>query len=212
MSTIQAADNQVYNTISLNGKLIISKIKKSYPQIQFFLFPITALNLIRLLILLFLSSTAVFPAYAEEHEEYAMINITAGQVGILDDLDGPQRYGLEYRFKSFAGPWGFRLIPAIGAATSNNGANFVYSDLRHDFYLNTRWILIPSFGIGIFHDSEEVNLGHDLEFRSGLEVAYEFRNKMRAGIAIFHLSNGGIADQNPGTESLVFSICIPVFN
>jgi len=33
---------------------------------------------------------------------------------------------------------------------------------------------------------------------------------VRAGVAIFHLSNGGISSQNPGTESLVFSICIPV--
>ena len=139
-----------------------------------------------------------------------MLNITAGQVGILDDLEGPQRYGLEYRFKSFSGPGGFRLIPAIGAAASNNGANFVYADLRHDFYLSDRWLLIPSFGMGIFRDSSEINLGNDLEFRSGIEVAYQFHNKMRAGIAIFHLSNGGISSQNPGTEALVFSVCIPI--
>jgi hypothetical protein len=151
-----------------------------------------------------------FPVIAEEREEYEMINITAGQIGVLDDLNGPQRYGLEYRFTSFAGPGGFRLIPAIGAATSNNGANFIYGDLRHDFYLNSRWILIPSFGMGIFSDSKEIDLGNDLEFRSGVEVAYQFRNKVRAGIAIFHLSNGGISSQNPGTEAIVFSICIPV--
>ena len=153
-----------------------------------------------------------FSAIAEEHTEYEMINITAGQVGIMDDLDGPQRYGLEYRFKSFAGPAGFRLIPAIGAATSNNGANFIYTDLRHDFYLNDRWLLIPSFGLGIFKDSDEINLGNDLEFRSGLEFAYQFRNNIRAGIAIFHLSNGGISSSNPGTEALVFSVCIPIMN
>ncbi|MCK5395070.1 MAG: acyloxyacyl hydrolase [Gammaproteobacteria bacterium] len=149
---------------------------------------------------------------AEDRQEYEMFNITAGQIGILDDLDGPQRYGLEYRFKSFSGPGGFRLIPAVGAARSNNGANFVYSDLRHDFYLNRRWILIPSFGIGIFNDSDEINLGNDLEFRSGVEIAYQFKNKIRAGVAIFHLSNGGISSQNPGTEALVFSICIPVIS
>ena len=156
--------------------------------------------------------TMSFSAYAEERKEYAMLNITAGQVGILDDLDGPQRYGLEYRFKSFAGPRGFRLIPAIGVAASNNGAKFIYSDLRHDFYLGDRWMLIPSFGMGIFDDSEEVQLGNKLEFRSGIEIAYEFRNKVRAGVAIFHLSNGGISNQNPGTEALVFAVCFPIMN
>jgi hypothetical protein len=175
-----------------------------------FFCPITPLNITGILTLTIVFFTTSFSAYAEGREEYAMINITAGQVGILDDPDGPQRYGLEYRFKSFAGPAGFRLIPAIGAATSNNGASFIYSDLRHDFYLSDRWLLIPSLGMGIFKDSDEVDLGNDLEFRSGIEIAYQFRNKMRAGVAIFHLSNGGIASQNPGTEALVFSVCIPV--
>lgn len=70
--------------------------------------------------------------------------------------------------------------------------------------------MIPSFGVGVFDDSEEIQLGNELEFRSGIEIAYQFRNKMRAGVAIFHLSNGGISSQNPGTESLVFSVCIPI--
>ncbi|MCK4675879.1 MAG: acyloxyacyl hydrolase [Gammaproteobacteria bacterium] len=153
-----------------------------------------------------------FSVMAEEREEYEMINITAGQVGVADDLDGPQRYGLEYRFTSFAGPGDFRLIPAIGAAISNNGASFIYTDLRHDFYLNRRWLLIPSFGMGLFSDSKEINLGNDLEFRSGIEIAYQFRNKVRAGVAAFHLSNGGISNRNPGTEAVVFSICIPVMD
>jgi lipid A 3-O-deacylase len=92
----------------------------------------------------------------------------------------------------------------------DNCAKFIYSDLRHDFYLGDRWVLIPSFGVGIFDDSEEIKLGNELEFRSGIELAYEFRNNIRVGIALFHLSIGGISNQNPGTESLVFSVCIPI--
>lgn len=139
-----------------------------------------------------------------------MINVTAGQIGILDDIECSQRYGLEYRFKSFAGPGGFRLIPAIGAAFSNNDAYFLYSDLRHDFYLDEGLLLIPSFGLGVFRGSEEIELGNDLEFRSGLEIAYQFESNYRVGIAIFHLSNAGISSKIPGTEALVFSLCIPM--
>lgn len=150
-----------------------------------------------------------FELHARDNE-FEMLNLTAGQVGILDDLDGPQRYGLEYRFKSFLGPFGFKLIPAIGLAVANNNARFTYADLRHDFYLNNNWLLIPSFGAGIFKDSAEIELGNNVEFRSGLEIAYEFHNRYRAGLAIFHLSNGGVSSTNPGTEALVFSICIPM--
>lgn len=184
--------------------------EKKHKNYGSFCLPIATINVIHIAGLAMLCLLIYLPAYAVEHEEYEMINITAGQVGILDNLEGPQRYGLEYRFTSFAGPRGFRLIPAIGVAAANNGARFVYSDLRHDFYLSDRWLLIPSFGAGIFKESEAINLGNNLEFRSGLEIAYQFHNKMRAGIAIFHLSNGGISSRNPGTEVLVFSFCIPV--
>lgn len=160
-----------------------------------------------LALLLFFTS---YSADAAEREEYEMINFTAGQIGIRENLDGPQRYGLEYRFKSFSGPYGFRLIPAIGAAVAKNNARFLYVDLKHDFYLSNQWLLIPSFGAGIFKDSEEIKLGNKLEFRSGLELAYQFQNNVRVGLAIFHLSNGGISDENPGTEALVFSVCIPL--
>ena len=163
------------------------------------------------LVLIILNPSVATSAMAStRHEEYEMVNLTAGQVGIFDNLDGAQRYGAEYRFTSFAGPWGFRLIPAIGVAAANNHAKFLYSDLRHDFYLNDHWLLIPSFGAGVFHQSKAIDLGNNLEFRSGLEMAYEFNNHYRAGLAIFHLSNGGISSHNPGTEVLVFSLCIPV--
>jgi len=147
-----------------------------------------------------------------EMDEHAMINITAGQVGILDNLNGEQRYGLEYRFKSFSGPFGFRLIPALGLAGAQNGARFIYSDLRHDFYLNRHWLVIPSFGLGLFKDGKDLQLGDKLEFRTGLEFAYQFDNYYRAGVAVFHLSNGGLSSHNPGTEVLVFSFSIPVGN
>ena len=77
---------------------------------------------VALLVLVFISKNAF--VYAEEREEYEMINITAGQIGVLDNMESSQRYGLEYRFKSFSGPYGFRLIPAVGAAVSNDGAGF----------------------------------------------------------------------------------------
>lgn len=105
-------------------------------------------NIIRSVIFVVYLLLINLPVVADEYQEYEMLNITAGQVGILDDLDGQQHYGLEYRFKSFSGPWDFRLIPAVGAAISNNGAGFIYTDLRHDFYLNRRMDIDSKFWCG----------------------------------------------------------------
>ena len=187
-----------------------TSITKTNQQYRFSMLLTVSPAAIKPLILFYMLVCIAFSAEAEEPKDYAMINITAGQVGVFDNLNSPQRYGLEYRFKSFPGLRGFRLIPAIGFAISHNGAKFIYSDLRHDFYLNGRWVLTPSFGAGSFDDSREINLGNRLEFRSGIEISRIFSNKMQAGIALFHLSNGGISQKNPGTEALVFSLCFPI--
>lgn len=136
-----------------------------------------------------------------------MLNITVGAVGIADRLERPTRLGVEYRFRPMER---YRLIPAIGVVAATNGAHFVYADLRYDWWLSDRWLLIPSFGAGLFDDGDGLDLGQTLEFRSGLELARRFHRDYRLGVAIFHLSNGGLAERNPGTEALVLSLSIPV--
>ena len=136
-----------------------------------------------------------------------MVNLTAGYVGVFDNIDKPLRLGAEYRFKAI-GKWS--LIPAIGVAAAENGASFFYSDVRYDYWLTDRWVLIPSFGAGLFDKGDGLDLGSRLEFRSGIELARRFHGEYRIGVALFHLSNGGTAGENPGTEALVLSLCIPV--
>ncbi len=136
-----------------------------------------------------------------------MLNLTYGKVAVFDQEAQPDRMGVEYRFRTY-GSW--KLIPAIGFARANGGATFAYTDIRHDFWLSPHWLLIPSFGAGVFSESERLKLGNTLEFRSGIEWAYRFDNDYRLGLALFHLSNGGLSRQNPGTEALVLSLCIPV--
>ncbi|PCJ86667.1 MAG: hypothetical protein COA54_08130 [Thiotrichaceae bacterium] len=171
---------------------------------------LTYFGLIAVLLLVITSVMEDGVAIAGHQEGYDMINLSIGQVGILDSIDGSQRYGIEYRFKSIISPYGFDIVPAVGAAIADNGAHFIYLDFKHDIYLSEQWLLIPSFGLGVFKESKDINLGNDLEFRSGIEFSYQFYNKYRAGVALFHLSNGGISSLNPGTEVLVFSFSMPI--
>ena len=70
-------------------------------------------------------------------------------------------------------------------------------------------VVTPSFGLARFEESVELRLGQALEFRSGLELAYEMRSGWRVGLALYHLSNAGLARENPGSEGLVVSISLP---
>lgn len=136
-----------------------------------------------------------------------VLNLNVGRVGIFDANGSDLRYGLEYRFKPSL-PW--QLMPTIGGATAENDALYVYVGLRRDFAISQHWVLSPSLDIGFFNASEALELGSEIEFREGLEIAYKRCPRSRIGFAIYHLSNGGIGDRNPGTEAAILSWSIQI--
>lgn len=161
---------------------------------------------IRSLLVFFVCLTVPQFAAAEDANRYLSLGV--GHVAILDDnIRDPLVYKLEYRFRPKT-KW--QLAPSIGVARSENDASFVFADLARDYFLTERWVLTPSFGLGTFDDGRDVKLGNDLEFRSGLRISYQFHNDMRLALEIFHLSNGGISDQNPGTEPMFLSFFLPL--
>lgn len=141
-----------------------------------------------------------------EHGAVPMLNVNLGTVNVLNG-EKSTRVGIDYRFRPL-GDW--RLVPALGAEVSDDGAYFIRADLRRDFWLDERWVLTPSFGLGVFEDGRKLHLGNTLEFRSGLELGYRFYREYRIGVAFYHISNAGIGKNNPGTEALVGSLCIPL--
>jgi hypothetical protein len=146
-------------------------------------------------------------AEAQPFPQSPLLNVTAGQAGLRHKIRSPGTYGLEYRMRPFGR---FGLVPAVGFAFVDNDATYAYAELKRDFWLANGVVVTPSFGLGRFDPSLDFHLGQALEFRSGLEVAYELRDGYRVGIALFHLSNGGLAEENPGSEVLVASFSLPV--
>ena len=73
----------------------------------------------------------------------------------------------------------------------------------------SNYTFTPSFGIGYYQDGDGKKLGHDIEFRTTIELSYQFENENRIGISLGHISNANIGDKNPGVEVLSFSYQIP---
>lgn len=132
---------------------------------------------------------------------------TVARAGVADGMEDPARYGFEYRFRAF-GEW--RIYPAMGVMSAGDGASFVYVDLRHDYALSDDWFLGVSFGAGRFDPHDVLDLGHLLEFRSGVSVSRLVADRFRVELGIYHFSNGGLGRRNPGTEALVLSLGIPL--
>lgn len=144
--------------------------------------------------------------YAESNPP-AYLGIAVGHLGVFDSgIEEPLVLKIEYRF---AKRLKWDLSPVLGAGHSENDASFIFIAVERDFFMTDSWILSPSLGVGSFDDGKDVMLGNDLEFRTGIKLSYQMKNKVRLGLELHHLSNGGLSDSNPGTEPAFVSISFP---
>jgi lipid A 3-O-deacylase len=167
-------------------------------------FPTYVLNLV---LILFACGSKATSAGVPASLEDPRLNLSIGHAGVADGLDHPYRFGVEYSARPLT-RW--KLIPNIGFVWSISNSNYTYAGLQRDFTLGDNLILTPSFDLGFYEGSEELQLGHHLEFRSGLTIAYVSADGYRLGVALYHLLNGGIAEHNPGTESAVLAVSVPL--
>lgn len=135
------------------------------------------------------------------------VHISAGEIGIVDPIVMPQRYGIELQANPMS-KW--KVAPSLGHVWTRNEASFFYTDIKRYFLLQPNWYLAPSLGLGYFEQSSQLKLGHALEFRSGIESGFHFEGGIQLGIAAYHWSNSSLSDVNPGTESLVITLSAPV--
>jgi lipid A 3-O-deacylase len=104
--------------------------------------------------------------------------------------------------------WIFK--PFGGVMATSDGAFYAYTGLGIDVYLGSRFVITPSIAPGFYAQGGGLDLGYPLEFRSQLEIAYRFDDRSRLGVAISHMSNASIVDENPGTESAVVYYSVPL--
>lgn len=130
----------------------------------------------------------------------------AGIFDVIDRGNTTAQFNFEYR--SNRRLWIFK--PYGGLMTSTKGAVYGYAGLRLDLFFGRRWVLTPSTAFGAFEKGSGKDLGSALEFRSGIEIAYRLDDRSRIGAGLFHLSNAGVGNRNPGEEAVVLYYAIPV--
>lgn len=145
--------------------------------------------------------TAASPAFATDY--------LTGYVGAYDISQGDDRateFGAEYRYKDVY----YGLRPLVGIMATTDSAVYGYAGAQWDIALSRSVILSPSFTAGAYNDGDGKDLGYWLEFKSGIELAYQFENQSRVGVAFNHMSNASLGNDNPGTENLVVTYSHPI--
>jgi len=126
--------------------------------------------------------------------------------------DGFNQSSLAYNAEIFSGKKAFGFIrPLVGFLGTDESAYYGYFGLSVDLYfLDCKCVVLtPSLAVGAYEDGDQIRMGNTIEFRSGGDITYRFRNNVRVGVGVFHISNAGLGYRNPGSEQIIFKYQIP---
>lgn len=138
-------------------------------------------------------ATGAFDLYREKHRTF---EFEIEYKFHLKCLKAPNRY-LNYR-------------PLVGVMATAKGSFYGYLGINFDLLFCDHILFAPGFAAGYYYQGKGKNLGYPIEFRSGVELAWQFSDWHRLGFHFYHLSNASIGNRNPGEESLVLFYDIPL--
>lgn len=153
-----------------------------------------------------LAASFVSAAQAKEDNK----DYITGYIGYFDVIRNDYtaaQFGAEYRGREIQ----YSIRPMVGLNVTTDSSAYVYAGLNWDAELiKDQLYLIPNFAAGLYHKGDGKNLGGAIEFRSGIELAYQLPNAQRIGIAFNHISNASIYNHNPGSETALVTYSIPL--
>ena len=128
-------------------------------------------------------------------------------VGWFDAADDDDAIDFRLEYRSNLRLW--VLKPFAGLSGTTESAFYLYGGFGVDLFFGRRWVLYPNVAVGLYEDGDGKDLGHTIEFRSGVELAYRFDDRSRLGFGVHHISNASLGDRNPGTNLLVVTYSVP---
>ncbi|MGF1592856.1 MAG: acyloxyacyl hydrolase [Kiloniellaceae bacterium] len=135
--------------------------------------------------------------------------VISGGVGWYDfnlQDDEAVDFRLEYRH----GDDFLWLMPWGGLEVTSDGSVWGGVGVLVDITFFDSVVLTGSFAPGLWSRGSGKDLGHVVEFRSQVELGYQFENRSRLSVAFSHLSNAHLGSDNPGTEVLNLYYHLPL--
>ncbi|RCK47027.1 deacylase [Thalassospira profundimaris] len=144
--------------------------------------------------------------FTNSSNDSAQIGFSTGIFNVGED-DEATEFRLDYRDNHALLDF---LRPIAGVMVTSDKAVHGYGGVMADILWGDHFATSLYTSVGAFHDGDGEDLGHWIEFRSGIELAYRFDNQSRVGLGFAHISNANLGDENPGAEVLSLTYTIPV--
>ena len=136
----------------------------------------------------------------------AVLSVAAGAFDALQQDNPAMEFGLQWR----GGRRLWKLAPMLGAMATVEGGLLGYLGLSLDLPLGRHFALRASFAPAAYEMGNGKELYSVLQFRSGIEAFVRLGRHLRVGVELYHVSNGGITELNPGESSVVLTLAVPL--
>nr|WP_321511500.1 acyloxyacyl hydrolase [uncultured Celeribacter sp.] len=138
-------------------------------------------------------------------DETPLVSLSAGAMRYDDKFDASDVY-LRYGFNRRYGPF----QPIVGISYTDTGNLWAGVGGAWNLFESNGFYGEFSVMAGLYDNSGDADLGHPLEFRSGLELGYEWDNGVRFGLSVDHRSNANLGEENPGMETVQLRVSMPL--
>lgn len=139
-------------------------------------------------------------------QEANTLSASVGYFEVFDD-DGATDFRIEYTqgdalLFNHLKPW-------LGAEMTTDTTFWGGGGLALDIPAGNQLYVTPSLGVGFYAQGDsDVDLGDGLQLRPQVEVAYEFSNQNRLGLALSHFTD--LSDDDESAQSLNVYYHVPV--
>ena len=154
---------------------------------------------------LFFFSLAVSAQELKVKNQNTEFNVYTGMFDFSDDkkrstLVGVQHQNEDLNRNIFLG----NISPITGAMITADNATYFYTGVQAHYKIGSL-NLTPSFAPGYYDPGNGKELGHELEFKSEVQLSLELPKDSQFGFSYNHLSNASLGKKNPGANSYMFN-------
>jgi len=144
-------------------------------------------------------------AYELEEFENTELNFFTGMFDFSDHKQKAGIFGLQHQNEElFINTGKGHMSPITGAFITTNNAFYLYTGVEVEYQIGSL-NFTPSFAPGYYGEGNGKDLGYPLEFKTEVQLSYDFSDATHFGMSYNHISNASLGDKNPGANSYMFN-------